>query len=307
ITGVLAVSTTPAPSTARAPTRTPSTTTHRDPMNAPSSITTGAAWTGSRTPPLPTPPARRTARPICPPGPPGPPRPTPGPGPPPDPNATGKVHVTADLRARPDGRPRVDHGAGADPRADVHVARHEHRTRLDVRPVPNGGGRHDTDAVVGEAALQRHLVVVLERPDVGRLEPPHTEVQQHRLLDPRVYAPRPRTVGLGDAQLTAVQAVDRGLDRLDVERGAGVVFGGRPCGLDALLEVSDHADTSAKIRSSAVAARRHSASVGTIAMRTNPSPSGPKNEPGATTTPARSRRSSAQSSDVRPTGTATQR
>src|SRR4051812_47048796 len=227
--------------------------------------------------------------------------------PPADPNATGKVHVTADLRARPDGRPRVDHGPGADPRADVHVARHEHRTRLDVRPVPNGGGRHDTDAVVGEAALQRHLVVVLERPDVGRLEPPHTEVQQHRLLDPRVYAPRPRTVGLGDAQLTAVQAVDRGLDRLDVERGAGVVFGGRPCGLDALLEVSDHADTSAKIRSSAVAARRHSASVGTIAMRTNPSPSGPKNEPGATTTPARSRRSSAQSSDVRPTGTATQR
>src|SRR3954470_24554906 len=104
ITGVLAVSTTPAPSTARAPTRTPSTTTHRDPMNAPSSITTGAAWTGSRPPPTSTPPA--------------------------DPNATGKVHVTADLRARPDGRPRVDHGPGADPRADVQVARHEHRTRL---------------------------------------------------------------------------------------------------------------------------------------------------------------------------------
>jgi hypothetical protein len=64
ITRVFAVSTTPAPSTARAPTWTPSTTTQREPMNAPSSITTGAACTGSRTPPMPTPPARWTSAPI---------------------------------------------------------------------------------------------------------------------------------------------------------------------------------------------------------------------------------------------------
>ena len=52
---------------------------------------------------------------------------------------------------------------------------------------------------------------------------------------------------------------------------------------------------------------RTPSSVGTIAIRTYPSPSGPKNDPGATTTPARSSRSSAHSSEggrpaPRPTG-----
>ena len=65
ITGVFAVRTTPAPSTASLPTRTPSTTTHRDPMKAPSSTITGSAWTGSSTPPNPTPPERCTFAPTC--------------------------------------------------------------------------------------------------------------------------------------------------------------------------------------------------------------------------------------------------
>ena len=52
------VSTTFAPSTASLPTCTPSTTIQRDPMKPPSSIMTGAACTGSSTPPMPTPPLR---------------------------------------------------------------------------------------------------------------------------------------------------------------------------------------------------------------------------------------------------------
>jgi hypothetical protein len=63
--GVEAVSTVFAPSTASAPTRTPSTTMQREPTKAPSSTTTGLAWSGSSTPPMPTPPERWTSVPIC--------------------------------------------------------------------------------------------------------------------------------------------------------------------------------------------------------------------------------------------------
>src|SRR5581483_8700752 len=64
MTGVEAVRTTPAPSFAPRHTRAPSTTIEREPMKASSSITTGAAWGGSSTPPTPTPPERCTPRPT---------------------------------------------------------------------------------------------------------------------------------------------------------------------------------------------------------------------------------------------------
>jgi hypothetical protein len=63
--GTVDVSTTFAPSTASLRTRTPSTITQRDPTNTPSSTITGRADGGSSTPPIPTPPARCTSRPIC--------------------------------------------------------------------------------------------------------------------------------------------------------------------------------------------------------------------------------------------------
>src|SRR5207249_7462502 len=53
------------PSTAPAPMRTPSVRIARDPMNAPSSTMTGREPGGSKTPPMPTPPARCTSAPIC--------------------------------------------------------------------------------------------------------------------------------------------------------------------------------------------------------------------------------------------------
>ena len=62
--GTLAVRETFAESTAPAPTRTPSVTMQREPRKAPSSTTTGTAFGGSSTPPIPTPPARWTSAPI---------------------------------------------------------------------------------------------------------------------------------------------------------------------------------------------------------------------------------------------------
>ena len=63
--GIDDVRTTFAPSTAPSPTIVPSVTMQREPTNAPSSTITGRAPGGSRTPPMPTPPARWTSAPIC--------------------------------------------------------------------------------------------------------------------------------------------------------------------------------------------------------------------------------------------------
>ena len=63
--GTDAVSETFAASTAPRTDAHPSVTMQREPMNAPSSTITGAAWGGSSTPPIPTPPARWTSAPIC--------------------------------------------------------------------------------------------------------------------------------------------------------------------------------------------------------------------------------------------------
>src|ERR1051326_2287244 len=108
---VLAVRTTPAPSTAPAQIRTPSTTIAREPMNASSSTITGAAFGGRRDTPPPPPPAREV-----------PPRP--------------------DLRARAHGRPGVHHAALPDAGADVHVARHQDDALLEEAPVPGDPRRH---------------------------------------------------------------------------------------------------------------------------------------------------------------------
>lgn len=62
---VLAVMVTPAPRTAPSSIKAPSTTMQRLPMKTLSSMMTGLAWTGSKTPPMPTPPDRCTFLPIC--------------------------------------------------------------------------------------------------------------------------------------------------------------------------------------------------------------------------------------------------
>ena len=80
-----------------------------------------------------------------------------------DPDAAREVHALADLRARADRRPGVDHRALADARADVHVARHQDHAGLEERAVARDARRHDAHAGGREAALERDLVVELER------------------------------------------------------------------------------------------------------------------------------------------------
>ena len=55
---------TPMESTEPSPTITPSTTSERAPMKQLSSMMVGLAWSGSSTPPMPTPPERCTFLPI---------------------------------------------------------------------------------------------------------------------------------------------------------------------------------------------------------------------------------------------------
>ena len=125
----------PAPRTARADPDA-STTMQREPTNAPSSTITGRP---ARAP-------RRRSR-----------------------------------RRRTGGRPRrpgahdptvahVHQGAGTDPGADVHVARHQDDAGREVRAVARGRGRHDAHAASPRPSLQGQEVAVLERTDLGRLE-----------------------------------------------------------------------------------------------------------------------------------------
>src|SRR5581483_5302138 len=145
------------------------------------------------------------------------------------------------------------HRVRADPRADVHVRRHQHDAAREERAVAGGGGRYDADAELVVARLERDLVVVLERADLTRLHLTQAEVVEDRALDVLVDTPVV-AVGLGDPHLAAIECRDR-------------VFGRHSA------------------RSRIAAARSQSACVGTSANRTYPSPAGPKNEPGATRTP----------------------
>ena len=135
ITGIDPVRIAPAPSTTPLPTRAPSATMQREPIIVSSPMITGAACGGSSTPPMPTPPERCTRSPIC-------------------------AH-------EPDRRPRVDHRVGADAGADVHVARHHHHAGREVRAPPRRRAGNDPHAAALVVALQRDLVVVLERAELG--------------------------------------------------------------------------------------------------------------------------------------------
>jgi hypothetical protein len=147
-----------------------------------------------------------------------------------DPDAAREVHVLADLRARADRYPGVDHRPFVDIGADVDEARHQHHALGDVAAAPRHRARDHAEAGVAEAVLApagelaRHLVV--GRSARGALlddrivvEP---ERQQHRLLEPLVDLPAARAVGLGDARLAAVEQLERRLDRLAHSALAGV-------------------------------------------------------------------------------------
>ena len=153
ITWVVASGSCPAPRTAPVPTRAPSTTMQREPTNASSSTTTGTAFGGSSTPPMPTPPDRWTFLPIC-------------------------AHGA-------DGGPGVHHGAGVDVGPDVHERRHQHRARGHVGPPADDGAGHRADAL--QVRGQRHPVVVAEVADLGADHRQEPEREQDGPLGPLVH------------------------------------------------------------------------------------------------------------------------
>jgi hypothetical protein len=155
-----------------------------------------------------------------------------------DAHATRQVNVLADLGARTDGGPGVDHRAFVHVGADVHVRRHQHGVLRDERTAAGHGRRHHAETGAGKVFLApvgelgRHLVV-----ELGKAAGAHRRVvfqaerQQHGLLDPLVDDPVAALL-LGDAQRAGVQLRDHvghgfaDIVRRGLRRQAGAVFPG---------------------------------------------------------------------------------
>ena len=144
----------PSPSTAPSPTRAPWVTIERLPMSTSSSMTTGRALGGSSTPPMPTP-----AR---------------------------EMDPLADLGARPDRGPGVDHRLGPHAGADVHIARHQHDATPEKGSPPGRGSGHGANPGGLEVLLQGQAVGVLEGPVLDGLEAGKGEQEQDGLSEPLV-------------------------------------------------------------------------------------------------------------------------
>src|SRR6188472_2703092 len=169
-----------------------------------------------------------------------------------DPHTTCEVNVRADLRARSDRGPGVDHRPRADPGADVDIARHQDDALREERAVARHSRRNDPDAEGGVDTLERDLVEVLDAAHVHRLDLAQAEVEKDCLLRPFVHDPAV-LAAFGDAKLSAVEQRDRLLDRLRIERAA------LPKLVDLLAQLAH--STSSRM----AAARAHSSSVATSA------------------------------------------
>src|SRR6185369_16917014 len=135
-----------------------------------------------------------------------------------DAGAAGYVHVAADLRARTDRSPGVDHRACADIGADVDETRHQDDVLADVRAATHDRARHDARAqhveleIVEAVEAQRDLVVIRRRIRADHAILVDAEIQQHRFLQPHVHAPA-LAIRLGHAAFAALQQRQRILDR----------------------------------------------------------------------------------------------
>ncbi|EXI68809.1 MAG: hypothetical protein AW07_04307 [Candidatus Accumulibacter sp. SK-11] len=134
------------------------------------------------------------------------------------------MHVLADLCARTDRCPGIDHRALVDVGTDVDVTRHQHDVAADERAAPGGGRWHDAEAAAREplgvvvGKLVRHLVVIAHRAAVEHAVFLQAEREQHRLLEPLMRHPLAVDL-LGDAQAAAIELLD-GV-------GNGLCHGGR--------------------------------------------------------------------------------
>jgi len=103
---------------------------------------------------------------------------------PPDPDAAREMHVPSDLGTRPDGRPSVNHGSGADPRTDVDVARHQDDAGFEVRPITGRCPGNHSNAERRIVLLQGKLVSKLEWADFHRRHRREPEIAENGLFQP---------------------------------------------------------------------------------------------------------------------------
>ena len=116
--------------------------------------------------------------------------------------------LAADLRARADRRPRVDHRAGADVGADVHVARHEDDASVEERAPPS---RRRRGRPARRPPRSRASAGSCRRTRTGRARSsPSRELEQQedRLLQPLVHDDV-LAGELGHPRLAAIEQVDR--------------------------------------------------------------------------------------------------
>ncbi len=105
-----------------------------------------------------------------------------------DAGAAGQVAMLADLRARTDRGPGVDHGALAHMRADVDEAGHQHHVLAEIAAAPRHRTGHNAHAQLAELGLieigeaRFHLVPERRRIGLHQLHLVDAEIQQHRLL-----------------------------------------------------------------------------------------------------------------------------
>ena len=203
-----------------------------------------------------------------------------------DPDPAGQVHVRADLRAGADRRPRVHHGARARPtrrcsRSSASAPRPATGTR---RSGPSAGGTTRTPAS-SNPCFSGSRSWYSNGPDLDRLQPAHAEEQQDRLLHPRVHAPA-AAVGLRHADLArgrAGRSPPRPPRRRARRSSASKLASTRARQVRWARRSRAHPRSERALVQDLHGARRTPRASATIAIRTYPSPSGPKNEPGATT------------------------
>jgi len=79
-------------------------------------------------------------------------------------DAAREVHPLADLRARPDRGPRVNHRVGPYARTDVHIARHQHDTAPQERATPSRCARNRSDPAACRPCFRASLSVYSNGP-----------------------------------------------------------------------------------------------------------------------------------------------
>ncbi len=123
------------------------------------------------------------------------------------------MHITPDLRARTNGRPRIYHRARPDVSPDVHIARHQHDVRRDVCTLTHDGVWHNARTTSAQfrlgrvCVLHRYLVVEACEPRVHDFIVMSAEIQQHSLLEPLIDDPLAIDL-LGNPRLARVEEGD---------------------------------------------------------------------------------------------------